>query len=161
MSVPFSKRGKNELMALNKAEDLLEYTFGVCLRKKKGSDSAAKRETVIPLRHWAWFTSPLLNLAHSAYRNLFLANEIMLDSSTTKAMYEKRLERQTYAIACLQDMLADISFAWRKFGVRENTIICWGNLVNETIDLAQGWKTSDKRRFAEIEAERLKDGGST
>ena len=160
MSVPFSKRGHNDFHTLDKAEDLLEYTAEICLRKKKGSVDPSKRETVIPARHWSWFTAPLLGLAHSAYKNLYFANEIDLDETTTQEMFEERRKRQKLAIASLQSMLPDISYAWRKFSVKESSIEYWGNLVNEVIDLAQRWSASDNRRFAELQSKKAQEGSN-
>ena len=127
----------------------MDYTHGIVMRKKTVSISGEKsKELVFPKKDWNWFTSQLLSYAIGAYDLIFMANDIQLDENTTREEYEERRAMQRKAKRFLLTLQSRIYYAWRKFGIREDSVDYWGSLASEVIDLLIGWQSSDKKRYA-------------
>ena len=155
MSVVKSWQKPTDLIVLNKCADLVDYTHGIVMRKKTVSVNGEKtKELVFPKKDWNWFTSQLLAYAIGAYDLIFMANEIQLDENTEEEEYSERKALQRRAKRYLLTLQARIYYAWRKFGIREDSVDYWGSLVSEVIDLLIGWQSSDKKRYASFRKKR-------
>lgn len=155
MAVVSSKQTDEDLKVLNYAEDLLEYTFDICHREKnvtetKDGQKTKAKASVFPKKYWSCFTSHIIELAASAYEDLYWANEVRLDRSTTPEMFRERISHQERAIASLKTMLPKITFAWHRFSIATNSIEYWTGLIVKTVNKAKSWNLSDKRRYEEM-----------
>ena len=156
MAVVSSKQTDEDLKVLNYAEDLLEYTFDICHREKnvtetKDGQKTKAKASVFPKKYWSCFTSHIIELAASAYEDLYWANEVRLDRSTTPEMFRERISHQERAIASLKTMLPKITFAWHRFSISTNSIEYWTGLIVKTVNKAKNWSNSNKRRYEDLQ----------
>lgn len=155
MSVVSSKQSDEELKVLTYAEDLLGYTFDICHREKtkettKDGQKVKRKEPLFPKKYWACFTAKIIELASSAYDDLYWANEVWFDKGITEELYAERHSHQMKAIASLKSMLPKITFAWHRFSIATNSVECWTGMVVKTIQQAKKWIASDESRYREF-----------
>lgn len=149
MSVPKGKRRNNKLEAFEKAKEMACYTLEICSNKR-----------VFPGR-FDKVTSAVVELAFSAARYLWLANNVDM-RSLDPAAWEERKRYQRKGMLCLEELLFEIEICEKVFGGKREKgsrekrldgrkVSTWTGHVVGTQALAARWIESDRKRYASIE----------
>lgn len=137
MSVPEGKRTESKLEVQTKAKELALYTVTICGNEK-----------VFPKRDRWVITNRIVSTALTIMEEVDTANDIYV---STKGDFELRRNSQTIALASTAKLLGLIELAYLKYGIEENRMLFWTQLIFDTRELIKKWRQKDKERYCSIE----------
>lgn len=114
--------------------DLHKYTYGKVINAKKVYDTTAG--------------SLLINLVDDAFYNLVQANKKV---PTTKRQYERRQQRISRSIVCLEEMNRALLCYFNIMRYSERIMNEWSDMLVQELRLLRALQKSDKDRFSNLQ----------
>lgn len=130
MSVPKSKRGESEIEFLQVARKLLIFTIQKC--------------TSFPKRYTFYVSQPIANCATRIMEHTKRANSIYPTNG-----HEVQLKRDEFLLANaeLYNLIGLIEVAREMFGISDDAMKAWMELIEEETRLLKGVMKKDKERY--------------
>ena len=136
MSVPVSQRTHGKLEACVKAHDLCCYTLQITANKK-----------IFMTQYQEALTNRIIEAAVTIHTLCWSANNIKVDSEYD---YNERIRYQDKAAIQCNVLLSLIEIAKKIFHLETRRVTYWSGLVIDTRNLIRGWRSSDKKRYADF-----------
>jgi len=134
MSVPFSKRGQNDLEVLTKIDALAQYTIKICSNEKH-----------FPKRYRWCITTKIVENVIDIMNYTNEANTVLVTQSSD---YELRRRYQKMAISKTASLLGMIQVAYKTFSIESKRIEYWVHLIIDVRRLLRAWTSSDETRYS-------------
>ncbi len=136
MSVPVNQRTHGKLEACVKAHDLCCYTLQITANKK-----------IFMTQYQEALTNRIIEAAVTIHTLCWSANNIKVDSEYD---YNERIRYQDKAAIQCNVLLSLIEIAKKIFHLETRRVTYWSGLVIDTRNLIRGWRSSDKKRYADF-----------
>lgn len=136
MSVPVNQRTHGKLEACVKAHDLCCYTLQITANKK-----------IFMTQYQEALTNRIIEAAVTIHTLCWSANNIKVDSEYD---YNERIRYQDKAAIQCNVLLSLIEIAKTIFHLETRRVTYWSGLVIDTRNLIRGWRSSDKKRYADF-----------
>lgn len=136
MSVPVNQRTHGKLEACVKAHDLCCYTLQITANKK-----------IFMTQYQEALTNRIIETAVTIHTLCWSANNIKVDSEYD---YNERIRYQDKAAIQCNVLLSLIEIAKKIFHLETRRVTYWSGLVIDTRNLIRGWRSSDKKRYADF-----------
>lgn len=78
------------------------------------------------------------------------ANAVYMDKKSLYSDYVQRRKHQNEAIAQLQNLKQELTFAIKLFSFSANKYVQWDNDINYEIEAIKSWRQSDGQRFTKM-----------
>ena len=115
------------------AIELESYTMDMCGSEKR-----------IPKKERPFIAYPMVDAVRSIVANIYRANDVY---AWDEASHRKRIEYQEAALAEIANLLHLIDLAYKRYNIRDNSILHWIGLVKETRTRLRNWRNHEKRDY--------------
>lgn len=126
------KPGKPKLRALEKAEQLFDYTILKC-----------KSEKIFPKSQRWVLSKSLIDEAAAIVKCISMGNE----KPSTAAEVNERFRCQYQALGHLRAFETFLDAAYRNYPIEEHEFIHWSGLLSDTDAITRSWIKSDQKRY--------------
>lgn len=115
------------------AIELESYTMDMCGSEKR-----------VPKKERPFVAYPMVDAARTIVANIYRANDVY---AWDEASHRKRIEYQEAALTEIANLLHLIDVAYKRYNIRDNSMVHWIELVKETRKMLRNWRNSEKRDY--------------